>query len=918
MKRILIALFTVFVCCETFAEPTDGFIPQLPPIYAHPEVVEYAIEKYVVAPCDPNKVAATYEQYMNPDDGTITMENLVQKICPAGCMDYTRCEEFTKALMIPYYDVCDSEKGKSNKKEHCINKVFFSNAVGTALNTSGTHVRLKEAIGLAQEYALVNDKQKVICVSNKAKSKKTNTIWCSGIDKEHFYEFKFNDIHETNDTYIADSLLASVCKIHNTEYRTSGVNIGTIASPSYSWPSSCLTGDRQICAGINKSLGRFSYKSEIGSVKNGTNANNSFSSCIISQIISNTSNLRTAFNIDNTVFQDVQYVAGEETDRQIKNYVRQQLQKQKIQFDERSFYCANSTNIIHGINPKEVQTCYVNGKPIDFLFKDLSEEKDFVKDAGLSKMACVQLGGKVDQKKCRGLDEQECNKLGNRLIARGEQGTKYLQEKGGCILNAAATEHAINLANEIVTGIAITLITEGAATIPVIVSIGTDLAFEAVQNWQDEIPYKDFKEFMAAAEECENITKEDILGDDSINDIRKYCMGNVLEKYSKLMNTEMKDLAPDVAEQLTQKMTHIKNIVGDESILYIDKSKISVGKQARNYASFALFGGLLIFNPEKWGSKSRTMLKEFSKLQFKASKKFATKLNKFINTGRLEAFPVERLETSEWKKLNSYLEPYGVELIDYKTENGNYKKLFFRETVTSKPSIFSKIYDNMPKEVLEQKLDWLAKYIEREGFSVRTAIEGLDKVGAFDIKRATKLANDLAAEITQRLAIRPDIIEKSKNWENLDRSTRKQLVLELQDIITTTRRPHLGNTVVDFNPEPGTSGSHGWNGSRHKFRYAIETNNFAEVLNTIIHENIHSFQVAYKSSIPDVFLDLADVVYTSDDYKLYRKTLEEQEAWFIGGSASKTVLKNFGLPYKTYVILGISVVGIEITDNLSD
>jgi len=896
MKRFLIALFAIFTCGKTFATVQA-------PIFVFADVLEYAIKKNF-SMMDYDAVAQEWEKRMSAD-GTVTATD-IETVCKIGRLDKNACTKFRDDLMTYFYPVC--EKSATKGQSICVDDFWVA--------IRGTWVRLSEAIGIAQEYAQLKNKETVVC---SPKTRQVNPparasyLKCTSVDGEHFYEFKFNSTTETNDRDIISGTLRAIGKMHNIEFQNADCSLERIASDS-NCALAYKTSDTGQCEKINNSLKRFGYSSKIiTSEKFGRRC----------EVFGITGGNRTAYNIDNTVFQDVQYVAGPDVEKRIKAYVQKELSQQNIKLEK--FSCDKSTkhnytNIaMDGLIKKhnEILTCYINGSPIDFLFADLSENKDYAKNAGLSKMACIQLGGKVDQKKCRGLDEQECNKLGNRLIARGEQGTKYLQEKGGCILNSVATELAINLAKEIVAGIAITVVTDGAATIPVIVSIGTDLAFEAVQIWQDEIPYKDFKEFIAATEECENLTKDDILGNDYINDIKKYCMGNVLNKYSKLMDTEMKDLAPDVVEQLIQKMTHIKNIVGDESILYINKSKISIGKQARNYASFALFGGLMIFNPEKWGSKSKTMIKEFSKLQLKASEKFATKLNRFINTGELEAFPVERLTRSEWEKLNTYLEPYGVELVDYKINNGVYKKLFFRETAST-PSIFSKIYDDMPKEILNQKLNWLNEYIKREGFSTKTAIEGLDKVGAFDIKRASKLADDLAIEITQKLAIRPDIIERSKNWRKLDSSARKQLVLELQDIITTTRRPHIGNTIVDFNPRPGTSGSHSWNGSQHKFRYTIETDNFADVLNTIIHENTHSFQAVYKSSIPDIFLDLADKVYTSDNPELYRKTLEEQEAWFIGGAASKTVLQNFGLPYKTYIILGISVAGMGMADNLSD
>ncbi|MBP5485516.1 MAG: hypothetical protein J6Y07_02305 [Alphaproteobacteria bacterium] len=896
MKKILIALFITLACGKTFAEPAGGFIPQIPPIYAHPDVVEYAIKKYVVAPYDPNKVTAAYEQYMNQNDGTITLENLQQKVCPAGGMDKTRCKEFTDALMIYYYDVCDNEKGKSRKKEHCVNKDFFSNIVGTALNISGTHVRIKEAIGLAQEYALIKDNQKVVCISNKAKSKKTNTIWCTSLDQEHFYEFKFNDIHETIDADISDSLLAAVCKIHSTEYRTSGVNPGTIVNPSYSWPSSCLTKDKQICTNINKSLSRFSYKSEIGSVRNDANPSSSFSSCVISQIISETSDLRTAYGIDNTVFKDVQYVAGEETDKQIKNYVRQQLQKQKIPFDERGFYCADSTNIIHGLNPKEIQTCYVNGKPIDFVFADLSESNERSRESGLSKMACVQLGGKVDQKNCRGLKEQECETLGNRLVARGEKGTKYLSEKGGCVLSAAVAEYTEKLIKEIVAGVVLTLVTEGTATWPVIISIGTDLAFEDIQIWQDRIPYKDFKEFIAATDECEQIAKGDIIGDDPISDIKKWCMGNVLYQYSALMTSEMKDLAPDVQEQLFYKIEQIVSVVGDKSIAYVDKSKISIDKKIRNFASFSLFGMLLIFKPETWFSKSKRMLAEFTQLQLKASSRFGTYMNDLITQGKRKMLDPDRLSFEEWDKLNGYLSPYGVKLKNY-VDNNNIHWKVFTKTI-DRSDVFAKVYDNMPNEVIIEKFNYVAK----NSATKYDAIDALIKTGIYDPDVAKEMGVDLARAFLQELSTMPEakkvLMEGLQHWKKQSLESRICLIEFVHNIFTSLRRQRTYKTIVNCKVLPEHKhGSYQLEDGKNIFEYNIDRNDVIEVLRTIFHENTHLYQGLGRTTIPQPFISWSNVNYVDPkiNYEYYKKQIIEQEARDVGKTVASIVAEALGL-----------------------
>ena len=564
MKRILIALFTIFACGKTFAEPVGGFIPPIPPIYAHPDVVEYAIKKYVVAPYDTNKVTAAYEQYMNQNDGTITLENLQQKVCPAGGMDKTRCKEFTDALMIYYYDVCDSGKGKSGGNEHCINNFFYYAAPKNLSFGKGTYVRTKEAIGLAQEYALVKDKQKVVCVSTKGNSKKTDTIWCTSIDKKHFYEFKFNNIKETKDDYIKQSLLSAICKLYDTKYTASAAGAATSiggTAPGYSWPDSCETADKLICANINKSLGRFSYKATIGT--SDVPPTGKHSTCVIERVIKDVSNLRTAYSIDNTVFKNVQALAGEDIDNKIKQYVKQELQKQKITFNEKSFYCADSTNVLNG---GDVLTCYVNNKPIDFLFKDLSEWSGVNKRGGAQAMDCIVAGGTFDGKRCINLNQKQCEMLrsANLKTCPKCNMAKWDAKNNVCTLpsSAAATNFQkdiklVGMAAGAVASVAITIATAGTAglTIGGYVILGVETTGAGLELWSQSKINKLSDEFFLKSNNCYS----------------ENCAGQLIETYLTDLAAIDRDLTADEADAVDKEMARLVELIPTNSNWWIDK-----------------------------------------------------------------------------------------------------------------------------------------------------------------------------------------------------------------------------------------------------------------------------------------------------------------------------------------------------------
>lgn len=559
----------IFVCSQTFAEPVGGFIPQIPPIYAHPDVVEYAIKKYVVAPYDPNKVTAAYEQYMNQNDGTITLENLQQKVCPAGGMDKTRCKEFTDALMIYYYDVCDSGKGKSGGNEHCEKNFFYYAAPKNLSFGNGTYVRLKEAIGLAQEYALVKDKQKAVCVSTKGNSKKTDTIWCTSIDKKHFYEFKFNNIKETKDDYIKQSMLRAVCKMHNTTYTVGGVGAATIGdAPGLSYPDSCETDNKLICGNINKSLGRFSYKAMIGT--SDVPPTGKHTTCVIERVIKDVSNLRTAYSIDNTVFKNVQVLAGEDIDNKIKQYVKQELQKQKITFNEKSFHCSGSTNVI---STGEVITCYVNDKPVDFLFADLSEWKGINKRGGAQAMDCIVSGGTFDGKRCINLNQKQCEMLrsANLKTCPKCNMAKWDAKNNVCALpsSAAATNFQkdiklVGMAAGAVASVAITIATAGTAglTIGGYIILGVETTGAGLELWSQSKINKLSDEFFLKSNNCYS----------------ENCAAQLIETYLTDLAAIDRDLTKDEADAVDKEMARLFELIPTDSHWWINNLRTDDGE----------------------------------------------------------------------------------------------------------------------------------------------------------------------------------------------------------------------------------------------------------------------------------------------------------------------------------------------------
>ena len=248
-------------------------------------------------------------------------------------------------------------------------------------------------------------------------------------------------------------------------------------------------------------------------------------------------------------------------------------------------------------------------------------------------------------------------------------GTHYDRVRGGCILDGVVAESQINLLGEIAAGIAVTVLTDGAALVPVVVSIGTDLAFAAVQDWQRKIPYNDYQDFLARVISCSEDTTgilSDAVRISGIKSIEnKYCLSETIRQNYQLVVGQMSLLAPEDQKILSDVFANITANIGDsEYIRAASESEISLLKQGRNLAGGALLAGLFFIQPEKVISKFDNVAHNIARLRFGASRNFTKYLDDFKQLGRNVGLPIERLSMSDWQALNKGLVHDGVELIE--------------------------------------------------------------------------------------------------------------------------------------------------------------------------------------------------------------------------------------------------------------
>ena len=297
-------------------------------------------------------------------------------------------------------------------------------------------------------------------------------------------------------------------------------------------------------------------------------------------------------------------------------------------------------------------------------------------------------------------------------------------------------------------------------------------------------------------------------------------------------------------------------------------------------------------------------------LKLKASQNFDMHLSNVLastlDDPYFATWDARNMTEAEWSQLNRYLRSHGVEIVDAIWSDGLAGKRIQRigAKIDSGSGgrgvdIFSKVYNDMPYEVLNEKL----KYVYEHSTSTDEAVRALKAVGAFDENVAQEMAQDIATETVRRIQNigGQQLINRMRDWQSLSKQERETLVYNLHELVTTQRRNHAGNTLVDVFDEPGSGryGSHlePGTGRTREFTYNVSRDSIQDLLSTIIHENTHALQSIDKSSIHPAFVSWAKRNYVHPDvnYDLYYNNIVEIEARYVGKNAAAQVCKAIGI-----------------------
>ena len=480
MKRIAPALLSVFIITPCMAN-----------IHIRSEVVETVI-KQKISDADAQIAAlAEYNAQVKNAGGTSGIPAAgIWSVCTAAGWDTkttdgkTKCTDFGNTLMKyanwQFRAVCDKDKFMVERGTgRCIDNVFSNKVLG------GTKVNTLIATGLAKEYARVkHNDNNLVCSKNIRKTTlpPDDYVQCISMDKNMAYEFRFDSVTETNDAEINASTEAGVCKIFDLKYSPSGVTLDTAYSKGESWQAACETTDAGVCARINESMSRFGRSAKIGTTGSKSNKH---SACIIQTDGITPTTLRTAFGIDNMAFKNggIQLNAGVAVKTQVCDWVRKTVTSPTIT----SCACNDGITKLYDFSSlitetDDVLTCTINGKPVDFVFDDLSESNKKVAAGGAQGMDCMAAGGTYSGQRCINLNAEQCKLLASANIKNCPncKRVKFDPKTNSCVLpssaDAANIQKNTNIALIVggaVVGVGVTVMTGGAGAVVVLTGIET-------------------------------------------------------------------------------------------------------------------------------------------------------------------------------------------------------------------------------------------------------------------------------------------------------------------------------------------------------------------------------------------------------------------------------------------------------------
>lgn len=452
MKKLIVGLFSLFFLASlTTTNAVAGTVLLKP----RSETIRTAMEYYF--PSADKRIAAltVYHAKVKENNGGIYAEQL-KAVCDAGELSRSMCNQFISALREQFENVCDKDDVSDNQ---CVQRF-------KSINT-----QMRSGVAIAQAWAKTQKNDTIVCNNKYRTSWNDDFLACySVINDNVYYEFKFDDLNESNDVTTRHSIHMAACNLADLDFIHAGIS--TVASPTTgvsiqsgntTWPDYCPTNKNANptakCEVVNKFAREFGFSAKYDDTIPGC----TFEDIAIrakGEIINEYKDI-----IDNFVYSSdkdqTQLQAAPTLDESIKLYAEKRLAPTPIT----SFKCDKAhKQWIRGVfhDNEDILTCYINDKRVDFVFDDLTQSTalwgTLLIEGSQQAMSCRAMGGIFDGEQCADLSKTMCEQVAALNLAECPdcKAATWDEENKICKLpaskSAKTTKTAIRVASN--TGIA--------------------------------------------------------------------------------------------------------------------------------------------------------------------------------------------------------------------------------------------------------------------------------------------------------------------------------------------------------------------------------------------------------------------------------------------------------------------------------
>lgn len=646
--------------------------------------------------------------YFTYKDGSkpLTLRDLGQ-ICKAGglntkqlCLDYVVDPIYAELKLIRFDNSCFHITGG---ERHCVDNVFVkdydtlvqgewksaSSATGAELNPHnyaspgkpGTvvdntnnryrvdHIETKKsnnlkaqdvkvsewiAFGFAIEYAKAHG-HNVICNSQID----DNWVNCTTYGKErnqHFYSFRFADTNNTDDSAVEKSISKGICALLEREVFDNGVG-------AYGCMGECDASIKGVVDKFGMTAQTFTY-GEVDTVQK----------CKLSrqEILNNSFQTYPGYEYMSYAFKEIQTVFEPSLVTILKSYIQAQG------IDVKSFTCDYGTksykekilkdgDVGVTVNKDDVLRCYVNNVPVDFVFDDLFESKEYARDVSKTGMKCLMMKrengetASFDGKYCKGPTETQCKELSAKVLG----GTRWDSGAGACVLKDAAKVKTIQTAITITGGaafaIGVTVLTGGSMAM-VLLEAGTsvllDLSLEGVNRFYETRPHHLATNFIRAAQNC------GLVDASNMNKCsNKVCVQNLVSKYMASLDSVIGDGVDALNDEELKVVDGVYGRIGEcltdsEIKLSIKNSDILSVDKLMSKASMAVVVGGFFVSPSNSMTKL-SRLPKTAKILSRAGLKPIERVSSSLGGAKYSRVYVKDLKISEIEDIVNELQTQG-------------------------------------------------------------------------------------------------------------------------------------------------------------------------------------------------------------------------------------------------------------------